>query len=90
MTIGYGRYGAGESIDEKIAVEDVMIILEGQITVTSDAGCETAGPDEIIYMPKGVSLTIAAGERGHHRLRDLSSLAAARRVDPPLPHITLS
>lgn len=64
VTIGYGRYGADESIDEDIKVDDVMIILEGQITVSSDAGTETAGPGEIIYMPKGSSLSIRAGATG--------------------------
>lgn len=64
VTIGYGRYGANESIDEDIKVDDVMIILEGQIPVTSDAGTETAGPGEIIYMPKGSSLSIRAGATG--------------------------
>lgn len=64
ITIGYGRYGADESIDESIAVDDVMIILEGRISVRSDAGTVTAGPGEIIYMPKGSSVTIRAHEAG--------------------------
>lgn len=64
VTIGYGRYAADQSIREDIKVDDVMIILEGQIIVTSDAGTETAGPGEIIYMPKGSSLTITAGRDG--------------------------
>lgn len=64
ITIGYGRYGADESIDESIAVDDVMIILEGRISVRSDAGTVTAGPGEVIYMPKGSSVTIRAHEAG--------------------------
>lgn len=64
ITIGYGRYGAGESIVEEILVDDVMIILEGDITATSDAGTQNAGPGEMIYMPKGSSLTITAGGNG--------------------------
>ena len=64
ITIGYGRYGADESIDESIAVDDVMIILEGPISVRSGAGTVTAGPGEIIYMPKGSSVTIRAHEAG--------------------------
>lgn len=64
MTNGYGRYGANQSIDEDIKVDDVIIILEGEITITSGAGIDTAGPGEIIYMPKGSSLTITAGEKG--------------------------
>lgn len=64
VTIGYGRYGANQRIDEHIKVDDIMLILEGQITVSSDAGTETAGPGEIIYMPKGSSLSIGAGAEG--------------------------
>lgn len=64
VTIGYGRYGANVSIDEHIAVDDVMIILKGRITVDSDAGTATAGPGEIIYMPKGSKVTIRSHEEG--------------------------
>lgn len=64
VTIGYGRYGPNESIDEDIAVDDVMIVLEGRIHVSSDAGEDTAGPGEIIYMPRGSSLTISTGTEG--------------------------
>lgn len=64
ITIGYGRYGPGQSISETIAVDDVMIILEGRLSVSSDAGTVTAGPSEIVYLPKGVAVTIRAGEQG--------------------------
>jgi len=58
ITIGYGRYGANQRLDEKISVDDVMIILEGQVSVTDQHGMVTAGPGEIIYMPKGEAVTI--------------------------------
>ncbi len=64
ISIGYGRYGANESIDEAMAVDDVMIILEGRISVRSDADTFTAGPGEIIHMPKGSRVTIRAHEAG--------------------------
>lgn len=64
ITIGYGRYGAGESIEETIAVDDVMIILEGRISVDSEADTVTAGPGEIIYMPKGSRVKIRAHDAG--------------------------
>ena len=44
ITIGYGRYGPEQSIDETLAVDDVMIVLEGQLTVSSAGGSMTAGP----------------------------------------------
>lgn len=78
VTIEYGRYGAYQSIREDIKVDDVMMIFEGQITVTSDAGTDTAGPGEIAYTPKGSSLTITAGGRGGNRLCDLFELATGK------------
>ncbi len=62
ITIGYGRYGPEQSIDETLAVDDVMIVLEGQLTVSSAGGSMTAGPGEIVYMPKGEKVTIRSHE----------------------------
>ncbi|WP_375288279.1 cupin domain-containing protein [Sphingomonas sp.] len=64
ITIGYGRYGPGASLDETMAVDDVMIVLEGQLSVTTDAGTVTAGPGEFVYMPKGAKVTIRAHDAG--------------------------
>jgi len=60
VTIGYGRYAPNQKLDEKMAVDDVMIVLEGRISVLSEAGTVTAGPGEIIYMPKGEVVTIVS------------------------------
>jgi ethanolamine utilization protein EutQ (cupin superfamily) len=64
ITIGYGRYGPDQSIDETLAVDDVMIVLEGRLSVTADAGTLTAGPGEIVHMPKGERVTIRSHEQG--------------------------
>lgn len=64
LTIGYGRYGPDQSADEDIAVDDVMIVLEGQVSVRSEAGTVTAGPGEIVYMPKGNKVTIRSHGEG--------------------------
>ena len=64
ITIGYGRYGPNQSIDETLVVDDVMVILEGRLSVSTDAGTISAGPGEIIYMPKGESVTIRSHEQG--------------------------
>jgi ethanolamine utilization protein EutQ (cupin superfamily) len=64
VTIGYGRYAPDQSIDETLAVDDVMIVLEGRLTVTSATGSVTAGPGEIVYMPKGETVTIRSHEAG--------------------------
>lgn len=64
ITIGYGRYAPDQSLTETMAVDDVMIILEGRISVSTEAGTVSAGPGEIIYMPKGEAVTIRSHEEG--------------------------
>ena len=64
ITIGFGRYGPNQSIDETLAVDDVMVVIEGRLSVSTKAGTVTAGPGEIIYMPKGESVTIRSHEEG--------------------------
>jgi ethanolamine utilization protein EutQ (cupin superfamily) len=64
ITIGYGRYGPGQTLAETMAVDDVMIILEGRLSVSTDAGTVTAGPGEIVYMPKGEMVTIRSHADG--------------------------
>jgi ethanolamine utilization protein EutQ (cupin superfamily) len=64
ITIGYGRYGRNQSLAETLAVDDVMIVLEGRLSVSTSAGTITAGPGEIVYMPKGESVTIRSHEHG--------------------------
>lgn len=64
ITIGFGRYGPNQSMDEKIVVDDVMIVLEGRMSVSSDDGMVTAGPGEIIHMRPGASVNIRSYEEG--------------------------
>ncbi|SCB18570.1 Ethanolamine utilisation protein EutQ [Bradyrhizobium shewense] len=64
ITIGFGRYAPNQNLDEKLAVDDVMLVLEGKLSVSSAAGTVTAGPGEIIYMPKGEKVTIRSHEQG--------------------------
>ena len=64
ISIGFGRYGPDQHLQEKIAVHDVMVVLEGRVSVTSSTGVLTAGPGEVVYMPKGESVTIRSHEQG--------------------------
>jgi ethanolamine utilization protein EutQ (cupin superfamily) len=64
ITIGFGRYGPNERLNETLAVDDVMVVLEGRLSVSSDAGTVTAGPGEIVHMPKGEPVAICAHEQG--------------------------
>lgn len=64
ITIGFGRYGPNQSLEETMGVDDVMIVLEGRLSVSSQAGTVTAGPGEIVHMPKGAAVTIRSHEAG--------------------------
>ncbi|MGE7369747.1 ethanolamine utilization protein [Neorhizobium sp. NPDC001467] len=64
VTVGFGRYGANATLTETMAVHDTMIVLEGRLTVTSDGHSVTAGPGEIVHMPKGDGVTIRAHAQG--------------------------
>jgi ethanolamine utilization protein EutQ (cupin superfamily) len=63
ITIGFGRYEPNQSLTETLAVDDVMIILEGRLSVSTKSGTVTAGPGEIVYMPKGELVTIRSHEQ---------------------------
>lgn len=64
VTIGYGRYAPGQSLTETMAVDDTMIVLEGRLSVSTSDGTVTAGPGEIVYMPKWQSVTITTEGEG--------------------------
>lgn len=64
ITIGYGKYGPNQSIDEKMAVDDVMIVLEGSLTVSSGGTALRAVPGDIVHMPKGETVKISSNEQG--------------------------
>jgi ethanolamine utilization protein EutQ (cupin superfamily) len=64
MTIGYGRYAPNQRLVETLAVDDVMIVIEGRLSVSTGGSTETAGPGEIIHMPKGEQVTIRSHDEG--------------------------
>jgi len=63
-TIGFGRYGPNQTLEETIAVHDTIVILEGKITVSDEHGLVTAGPGEVIAIQKGDKVTIRSHEHG--------------------------
>ena len=64
VTIGYGRYAPDQSLTETMAVHDTMIVLEGRLSVSIGDGTVTAGPGDIVYMPKGEAVTITTEGEG--------------------------
>ena len=64
ITVGYGRYGPNQVLETDIVVDDVMVVLEGRVSVETDGKTLTAGRGEIIYMPKGNAVIIRSHEEG--------------------------
>lgn len=64
INIGYGRYAPNQSLTETMGVDDVMIILEGRVSVSTSAGTLTAGKGDIVYMPKGEAVAITTEGEG--------------------------
>jgi ethanolamine utilization protein EutQ (cupin superfamily) len=64
ITIGFGRYGPEQLLSETMAVDDVMVLLRDERTVSTETVSVTAGPGEIVYMPKGEPVTIRSGKQG--------------------------
>ena len=62
VTVGYGRWSAESSLTQEMAVDDIMIVLSGRMTVSDDTGTIELGPGDIAYMPKGETLTIRGEE----------------------------
>jgi ethanolamine utilization protein EutQ (cupin superfamily) len=64
VSIGYGRYAANQTLIETMAVHDVMIVLQGRLSVSTGSITVTAGPGDIVYMPEGEAVTIATEGEG--------------------------
>jgi len=64
VTIGYGRYGPNQILETEIRVDDTMVILQGRLEVSTAEATVNAGPGEIVYMPKGETVTIRSFEEG--------------------------
>lgn len=47
-----------------MAVDDIMILLEGGLTVTSGGRTISAEPGDIVHMPKGEKVNIRAHAEG--------------------------
>jgi len=63
VTVGYGRWGANSVLEQVMAVDDIMIVQSGRLSVSSASDALEIGPGEIAYMPKGERVTIRAYEQ---------------------------
>ncbi|MGG5890131.1 cupin domain-containing protein [Falsiroseomonas sp. HC035] len=62
ITIGYGRWGKNQRLELTLAVDDVMILLEGRLAVSFDGATVEAAAGDIVHMPKGETVKIEARE----------------------------
>lgn len=56
---GFGRFTDAE-IPWTVQYDEVILVLEGEITVRTEAGDLTAGPRDCIWLPAGTDLTYIA------------------------------
>lgn len=56
---GFGRFINAE-IPWTVQYEEVLMVLEGELTVRTDEGDMVAGPKDCIWLPKGTKLTYLA------------------------------
>jgi quercetin dioxygenase-like cupin family protein len=57
-----------------MAVDDVMIVLEGQLTITANGSDRTASPGDIVYMPRERPWRSALTRGRADGLRDMAAL----------------
>lgn len=63
------RLGAGLMVMEKttfpwqLSYDEIDYVIEGELTVRTDQGSVTAGPGQVILIPKGSQIQFSAPER---------------------------
>ena len=58
MTVGFGRYSAGESNDWVMSYDEALIVTKGSFAVDSGGESTVAGPGEVIYLSPGTPVTL--------------------------------
>jgi ethanolamine utilization protein EutQ (cupin superfamily) len=82
ITIGYGRYAPNQTLPETLAVDDVMVVLEGRLSVSTETGTVSAGPGERAASgrPRCWSPCWASGRRRAAEAMRLVERRGARRA----------
>lgn len=62
MSVGYARYGKGETNPWKMSYDEALIITKGRFTVVGPDGPVSAGAGEVIYLRAGTELVYSADE----------------------------
>jgi ethanolamine utilization protein EutQ len=53
---GFGRLN-GAKLDFTVPYDEVQLVIEGTLTVTTPAGVFTLGPRDSVWLPKGTAVT---------------------------------
>ena len=64
VTVGFGRYAPDQTMTATLTHVEATVVIEGRLSVTTEAGTVTAGPGEVIYMSEGDTVTLRSHEDG--------------------------
>lgn len=64
ITVGFGRYGPSQTLDDMVVADEAMVVTRGRLTVRSDDGEVTADSGEVVYLPRGAAVVSTAHEEG--------------------------
>ncbi|MFC0546134.1 cupin [Kutzneria chonburiensis] len=62
MSVGYGRYGKGETNPWQVNYDEVLVITKGRFTVNGPGGPVSAGVGELLYLRAGTQVDYVADE----------------------------
>ncbi|WP_116952798.1 cupin [Jiangella endophytica] len=62
MTVGFARYGAGESNPWTVSYDEALIVTRGRFSVESGGAVTTATAGQVIYLRAGTDLVYRADE----------------------------
>ena len=62
MSVGFARYGKGESNEWTVTYDEVLIVTKGSFTVHSVDGVQTAKAGEVLWLTKGTKVVYQGEE----------------------------
>jgi ethanolamine utilization protein EutQ len=62
MTVGFGRWAAGESNDWTVSYDEALVVTKGRFAIDSGGTSTLAEPGEVIYLSAGTDVVYRAEE----------------------------
>jgi hypothetical protein len=85
ITIGYGRYGPNQTLEETMAVDDVMVVLEGRLSVSGNSDSVTRLRGQVLQSSTTRDSGVKPCSRGCRPARHRRSRSEATVPSPPRP-----